>query len=240
MTLESNSMKPVALVTAASRGMGAAIARRLRQDGYRLALFSRGEGLDALAEELDALAVQGSVADPGDLERLVAATKERFGRIDAAVCNTGHPPKGDLLSISDDDWHDGLDLVLLNVVRVARLVTPILERQGGGGSIVAISTFGAVEPSLSFPVSSALRAGLGAFVKLYAERHGAAAIRMNAVLPGFVETYDVDDTTRARIPMARPARVEEIAAAVSFLLSDQSSYVTGQSLRVDGGITRSV
>ena len=155
------------------------------------------------------------------------------------VCNTGHPPKGDLLGISDNAWHEGLDMVLLNVVRMARLVTPWMEKQGGG-SIVAISTFGAVEPSLSFPVSSVLRAGLGAFVKLYADRYGDSGIRINCVLPGFIETYEVAEEIRAQIPLGRPGLADEIAGAVAFLLSDDAGYVTGQSLRVDGGITRSV
>ena len=230
---------PVALVTAASRGMGAAIARRLHADGYRLALMSRSDDCLALADELGALGHTGSVASADDLAAFVDATLARYGRIDAAVCNTGHPPKGDLLEIPDADWHAGLDLVLLNVVRTARLVTPTMEAQGGG-SIVAISTFGAVEPSLGFPVSSALRAGLGAFLTLYAERYAASGIRMNAVLPGYVETYPVDDATRQRIPMGRPGTADEIACAVAFLASTRSGHVTGQSLLVDGGLTRSV
>jgi NAD(P)-dependent dehydrogenase (short-subunit alcohol dehydrogenase family) len=230
--------RKVALVTAASRGMGAAIARRLAADGYDLALMSRSEDVVALAEEVGAVAVTGSVAVADDLRRLVDAGNEAFGRIDCVVSNTGHPPKGDLLSIGDDEWHAGLDLVLLNTVRLARLVTPAMIRQGGG-SFVNISAFGAVEPSLDFPVSSVLRAGLGAFVKLYADRYGEAGVRMNSVLPGFVDSYEVDEATLGRIPLGRAGSVADVASVVSFLLSDDSRYITGQSVRVDGGLTRS-
>jgi NAD(P)-dependent dehydrogenase (short-subunit alcohol dehydrogenase family) len=233
------SLQKVALITAASRGMGAAIARRLAADNYRLALMSRTDDVLALADELGGVGHIGSVSEPKDLEQFVERALSAYGRIDGAVCNTGHPPKGDLLAIPDSDWHAGLDLVLLNTVRVARLVTPVMEKQGGG-SIVNVSTFGAVEPSLKFPVSSTLRAGLGAFVKLYADRYGPASIRMNSVLPGFIETYDVDEATRAKIPLGRPGGVEEVAATVAFLLSDGGGYITGQSILVDGGITRSI
>jgi NAD(P)-dependent dehydrogenase (short-subunit alcohol dehydrogenase family) len=229
----------VAVVTAASRGLGAAIARRLAEDGYRTALMSRSEEVLTLAQELGGAGFTGSVTDPADVQGLVEGAMDAYGRIDAVVCNTGHPPKGDLLTISDSSWHDGLDLVFLNVVRMARSVTPHMEAQGGG-SIVAISTFGAVEPSLSFPVSSALRAGLGAFVKLYAERYAEAGIRINCVLPGFIDNHEVDEATRAQIPLGRAGFTEEIAGTVAFLLSPDSGYMTGQSLRVDGGITRSL
>jgi NAD(P)-dependent dehydrogenase (short-subunit alcohol dehydrogenase family) len=219
--------------------MGEAIARRLARNGFRVALMSRSREILELAGELGGLGHVGSVTSPEELERLVERTTEAYGRIDALVCNTGHPPKGDLLDIPDSAWHEGLDLVFLNVVRLARLVTPWMERQGGG-SIVAISTFGAVEPSLSFPVSSALRAGLGAFIKLYADRYGHSGIRINSVLPGFIETYEVGEETRAQVPLGRAGLTEEVAGTVAFLLSDDAGYLTGQSIRVDGGITRSV
>lgn len=230
---------PVAVVTAAGRGIGAAIARRLAADGYRLALMSSTGGAEGLAGELGAIGRSGSVTSPEDLGRLVDEAVDRYGRIDAVVNNTGHPPKGDLLAIPDGDWHAGLDLVLLNVVRMARLVTPIMQSQGGG-AIVNISTFSAFEPSLSFPVSSTLRAGLGAFAKLYADRYGPDAIRMNNVLPGFMDSYPESPDTIARIPVGRYGSVNELAATVAFLVSPGAAYITGQNIRVDGGITRSV
>ena len=229
----------VAIVTAAGRGIGEACARRLAEDGYTPVLLSKTGAAVDVAEDLGGVGFEGSVTDSDDLAALVDAAHERYGRIDAVVNNTGHSATGDLLGITDDEWHDGLDLVLLNVVRMARLVTPIMREQGGG-SIVNLSTFSAYEPSAEFPVSSVLRAGLGSFTKLYADRYAADAVRMNNVLPGFTDSWDVDDETAAEIPMGRPAETAEIADAVAYLVSSDASYVTGQNLRVDGGLTDSV
>ncbi len=230
---------PVAVVTAAGRGMGEAIARRLHADGHDLVLNSNSGGAEELAQELGAVAVTGSVTDTSVLEEVVSTAVDRFGGVDVLVNNTGHAPSGPLLEIPDEDWQAGLELLLLNVVRTARLVVPIM-RERDGGSIVNISTFSAFEPSAAFPVSSVIRAGLGSFTTLFANEHAADGIRMNSVLPGFVDSYPESDDNLAMIPTGRYARTSEIADVVAFLAGPGSSYVTGQNLRVDGGLTHSV
>jgi NAD(P)-dependent dehydrogenase (short-subunit alcohol dehydrogenase family) len=229
----------VAIISAAGKGIGAAIAAELVAAGYQVSLLSNAGGALKLAQELGGIGMTGSVTEPSDLVQLVDSTMEEFGRIDAVVNNTGHPPKGDLLEISDADWHLGLDLLILNVVRMARLVTPIFVEQGGG-AIVNISTFSAFEPELAFPVSSSLRSGLASFTKLYANRYAEAGIRINNVLPGYMDNYPESAENLAKIPMKRYAKVEEIAKTVRFLLSDDAGYITGQNIRADGGITHSV
>lgn len=227
----------VAVVTAASRGIGAACARALASRGYRVSLLARSERVRALAEELGGLATEGSVESAGDLESLVERTLQSYGRIDAIVNNTGHPPKGDLLTLDDAAWQQGFALVLLSVVRMARLITPIFLRQGGG-AIVNISSLWAPEPNLDAPVSSTMRASLSSFTKLYADRFAADRIRMNCVLAGFVDTFPVPEKFEKAIPMGRVAKPEEIAGVVAFLLSPEAGYITGQSVRADGGLTR--
>ena len=219
--------------------MGAAIARELAASDYHLALMSNASGAEALADELRGIGMTGSVTDASDLGSLVERTMAAYGRIDAVINNTGHPPKGPLLEIPDEDWHLGLDLVMLNVVRMARLVTPIMQTQGGG-AIVNTSTFAAFEPDADFPVSCSLRAALASFTKLYADRYASDGIRMNNMLPGFVDSYPETEGNLSRIPMGRYASVAEIARTALFLVSSDSSYITGQNIRVDGGLTRSV
>lgn len=232
-------MEKVALITAASRGMGAACARELSSRGYKIVVMSRSEEIHALAKELGGAALQGASDNEDDLQTLVALALASYGRIDAVVNNTGHPKKGPLLELTDEDWHAGLDLLVLNVVRMARLVTPVMQAQGGG-AIVNISSFAAFEPSARFPISATLRAALASFTKIYADQVAASNIRINNVLPGYVDSIAQDEATIAQIPMGRQATKEEIAKTVAFLLSNDAGYITGQNLRVDGGITRSV
>jgi NAD(P)-dependent dehydrogenase (short-subunit alcohol dehydrogenase family) len=229
----------VAIVTAAGKGMGAAIAKELSSAGYKLALMSPSGSAEKLAKTLNSVGISGSVTEVADLEKLVKLSTERFGRIDAVVNHTGHPPKGPILDIADADWHKGLDMLLLNVVRMSRLVTPIMIAQGGG-SIVNISTYAVFEPESSFPVSGTLRAALASFTKIYSDQYASQGIRMNNLLPGFIDSLPETAERKGRIPMGRYGTVEEIAKTTRFLLSDDASYITGQNIRVDGGITRSV
>jgi NAD(P)-dependent dehydrogenase (short-subunit alcohol dehydrogenase family) len=229
----------VAIVTAAGSGMGATCARELAGRGYAVALMSTSGKAEALGEELGGLGLTGSVTEESDLEALVSETLDRYGRIDGVVNSTGHPASGEVLELADGQWHEALDLVVLNVVRIARLVTPAMLRQGGG-AIVNVSTVSAFEPSPAFPLSSSLRAALAGFTKLYADRYAAEGVRMNNVLAGYVESFEIDDETRGSIPMQRQGTLEEIAKTVAFLLSEDSGYITGQNIRVDGGLTRSV
>lgn len=232
-------MTHVAVVVAASRGMGAACAAELAARDYKLVLMSRSADIQTVAQELGGIGLQGSSDNAEDLQKLVTLAMDTHGRIDAVVNNTGHPKKGPLLELTDADWHAGLDLLLLNVVRMARLVTPIMQAQGGG-AIVNISTFAAFEPFARFPISATLRAALAGFTKIYADEVAKSNIRINNVLPGYVDSIPQNEATIAQIPMGRQATTEEIAKTVAFLLSSDAGYITGQNLRVDGGITRSV
>ena len=217
--------------------MGASAARRLATDGYKVSILSSSGKGEALAGELGGIGVTGSNQSVDDLTRLVDDTLKQWGRIDALVNSAGHGPKGPLLDISDEDWHTGMDVYLLNVIRPARLVAPIMRKQRAG-AIVNISSFAAVEPDPLFPTSAVFRAGLSAFTRLFADQYAADNVRMNNVLPGFIDSLPETDERRARVPMERYGRSEEVAATIAHLVSDEAAYVTGQNLVIDGGLTR--
>ena len=229
----------VAIITAASKGIGAACARRLASDGYKLVLMSRSYDLFSFCDQLNARPIMGSVENEKDLERLVNFTYEKYGRIDAVICNSGHAPKGSLLSLKDNDWQKGVDLLMMPIIRLARAIGPIMARQKNG-SFVNISTFGAKEPSLNFPVSSVIRSAISSYCKLFASELGADNVRMNNILPGYINSYPADENTINSIPMLRQGSPEEVAELASFLISEKSAYITGQDFLIDGGLTKSI
>lgn len=229
----------VAVVVAGGSGMGAAAARKLHEAGFALGILSSSGKGEALAHELGGVGVTGSNQNVADLQRLVDAVVQRFGRIDVLVNSAGHGPKGPLLEISDEDWMRGLEVYFLNVVRATRLVAPLMQ-QRGGGSIINISTAWAFEPSALFPTSAVARSGLAAFTKIFCDEYGAHNIRMNNVLPGWIDSLPQKDERRAAVPLQRYGRAEEVGATVAFLASEGAAYITGQNIRVDGGLMRSV
>ncbi|MFO1175104.1 MAG: SDR family oxidoreductase [Paracoccaceae bacterium] len=233
------SVEKVALITAGGSGMGAASARRLAADGYKVAILSSSGKGEALAAELGGIGVTGSNLVSDDVARLVDAAVAKWGRIDVLVNSAGHGPRKQILELTDADWQMGMDVYFLSAVRPIRLVTPHMQAQKSG-AIINISTAWAFEPSAMFPTSSVARAGFAAFTKIYADTYAPDNIRINNILPGWIDSLPATDERRQTVPMGRYGRSEEIAATVAFLASEGAGYITGQNLRVDGGITRSV
>jgi NAD(P)-dependent dehydrogenase (short-subunit alcohol dehydrogenase family) len=229
----------VAIVTAGGSGMGAGAARKLAADGFRVAILSSSGKGEALARELGGIGLTGSNESENDLSALTQKVMAEWGRIDVLVNSAGHGPRAPVLELTDDDWHRGLEVYFLNVVRPTRLVTPVMQQQKSG-AIINISTFAAFEPDPVFPTSGVFRAGLAAYAKLFSDHYAAQNIRMNNVLPGFIDSLPEKKEFRDRIPMQRYGKTEEIAEVIAFLASDGGGYITGQNIRVDGGITRSV
>ncbi|MCC8982059.1 SDR family oxidoreductase [Bradyrhizobium acaciae] len=233
------ALEKVALVTAGGSGMGAAAARRLAADGFRVAILSSSGKGEALASELGGLGFTGSNRSNDDLKRAVDGVMARWGRIDALVNSAGHGPRAGVLELTDEQWHTGLDVYLMNVIRPTRLVAPHMQAQKSG-AIVNISTAWAFEPSAMFPTSAVFRAGLAAFTKLFTDSYAASNVRMNNVLPGWIDSLPATDERRDSVPMKRYGKAEEIAATIAFLVSDGGGYITGQNIRVDGGLMRSI
>ncbi|MGO8085065.1 SDR family oxidoreductase [Rhizobium leguminosarum] len=233
------TVEKVAIITAGGSGMGAEAARRLAADGFKVAILSSSGKGEALAAELGGIGVTGSNQSNDDLKRLVDATMEKWGRVDVLVNSAGHCPRAPITEITDEQWHAGMDIYFMNVVRPVRLVTPIMQAQKSG-AIVNISTAWVSEPSAMFPTSAVFRAGLAAYTKIYADTYAGDGIRINNVLPGWIDSLPATEERRNSVPMKRYGTSAEVAATISFLVSEGAGYITGQSLKIDGGLTRSV
>lgn len=234
-----SSTDKVAIIAGGGSGMGAEAARKMASLGYRIAILSSSGKGEALARELGGIGVTGSNQSNEDLKALVDLTVSTWGRIDVLINSAGHGPRAPLIDITDEDWHRGMDVYLMNVIRAVRLVTPVMQAQKSG-AIVNISTAWVDEPASMFPTSAVFRAGLAAYTKLFADSYAADNIRMNNVLPGWIDSLPQTEERRESVPMKRYGTVKEIAATIAFLASDDAGYITGQSLKVDGGLMRSV
>ncbi len=229
----------VAMIMAGGSGMGAGAARKLSEEGYKISILSSSGKGEALAQELGGIGFTGSNQSSEDIQAIVDLTMQKWGRIDVLVNSAGHGPRAPILEISDDEWHTGMDVYFMSAVKPTRIVAPIMVSQNKG-SIINISTFAAFEPDPVFPTSGVFRAGLAAYTKLFADEYAAKNVRMNNVLPGFIDSLPEKEEFRSRVPMERYGKTEEISATIAFLASDGAGYITGQNIRVDGGITRSV
>lgn len=230
-----------ALIIAASSGIGAACARELAARGHRVAVMARSEAVEAVATETGGLAIRGDYTEPGTIEAAVTRTADAFGRLDVLVNSAGHGAKGAMTELTEADYARGFDLYFYNVVRSAQAALPVM-RAAGGGSIVNISSSDPAEPSPRFPTSMVARAALATWVKLWSAEAARDGVRINNVLPGFTveDPSAIPAEQTSYIPLGRPSSQVDIARAVAFLASADAASITGQSLRVDGGSTRSV
>jgi 3-oxoacyl-[acyl-carrier protein] reductase len=235
-----------AIVTGASMGMGLAIAEALAAEGANVAMFARRrEVIERHAERIGALAVRGDVKLPRDLERLVSTTVEAFGGIDILVNNSGGPPRGTALEMTDEEIEETVALLLLSVVRLTRLCLPYLE-QSAAGRIVNVTSLAVKEPTANLALSNSVRPGVLGWAKTMANELGPKGITVNSIGPGRIDTDRMKevypdgptDGDLALIPLGRFGTAEEAASVVTFLASARASYVTGTYLPVDGGLGR--
>jgi 3-oxoacyl-[acyl-carrier protein] reductase len=254
----------VALVAAASKGLGRATAEELAREGASIIMCARGEeALQTARDEIaaatssDVIAIAGDVSKAGDVQRIVRAGMERLGRIDILVTNAGGPPSAKFESLTADMWQSAVDLTLMSVVNLTQPILPgMKERQWG--RIINITSIAVKQPVNGLMLSNSLRSAVTGFARTLANEVATLGITVNNILPGYTRTERVEqlsDATAKRegisreeatgkwtseIPMQRLGEPREFAALAAFLASDRASYITGQSIAVDGGWIKSL
>ena len=247
--------KRVILVTGAASGIGAALCRRLARSGTSLLMHTgrRGEVLDRVAEECRAkgaacASALGDLAEPATAGRLVAAAEAAFGGLDAVVANAGFADRRRLAELDGAGLQQSLDVMIGGLFRLAQTAVPLLRRSRAG-RIVAVSSFLAHVFKLggdAFPASAAAKLGMEGLAKSLAAQLAADGITVNCVVPGYIRkeagTHSALDEAgwrRAleRVPLGRVGAPDEVAAAIEFLIGADAGYITGQSIRVDGGLS---
>lgn len=254
----------VALVCASSQGLGFAVADELAREGTTIILNARHDDTlqDACARVREGNAVRvfgisGDLSKPEDVERIVGGGIERFGRIDILVTNVGGPPAGTFESLSREQWRQATDLLLSSVLDLTRLVLPGMKERGWG-RILNITSIASKQPVANLMLSNALRAGIAGFAKTLAGEVAPFGVTVNNILPGYTRTErleelieflsekegisseEVRNRWESEIPMKRLGEPGEFAALAAFLVSEKASYITGTSVAVDGGWTKSI
>lgn len=250
----------VAMVAAASKGIGLATAKALAAEGCRVSICGRTEStLEEAASQIDpeTRTYVVDVANGEDLSWWHEQTVGDLGPVDILVTNTGGPPAGSVWDLTEEQWKSGIDSTLMSVIRLTNLVVPHM-RARGWGRVVHITSLVAKQPNLLLPISATLRTGLMSLTKVQALELAAEGITVNGVLPGHTLTdrqvhlaeiraereglsLDVAlEKQGSELPIRRLAQPEEIADVIAFLCSSRASYLTGQSIAVEGGAITSV
>jgi 3-oxoacyl-[acyl-carrier protein] reductase len=240
----------VALVTGASQGIGLGIAAALAAEGTRVAMSARnGDRLAAEAEPLGAHPVVHDTLDLDGIDELVRGVESDLGPLDIVVSNTGGPPGGDPLGFSREQWEEAYRTLVLTTMALVQAVVPGMRERGFGRVVNVVST-SVREPLPSLMLSNAHRAAMITAFKTIARDVAGDGVTLNSVLPGRIATQRIYDlggspeeaeaAAAKQVPAGRLGTVEELAAAAVFLCSDRASYVTGETIAVDGGLTRSV
>ena len=237
-----------ALVCGASSGLGLATAESLAAEGANVTMLARRrEVLEREADRIGALAVRGDVSLPNDLERAVANTIEAFGGLDILVWNSGGPPAGTGTEVTPDTLEQAIELMLQPLVRLVALGLPHLERSPGG-RIIAITSIAAKEPTAHLALSNMVRPAVTGYLKTLADELGPTGVTINCLAPGRIATdrltylYPEGPTEQALqdIPLRRWGRPQEFGEVACFLASARASYVSGQTILVDGGLQRAL